>query len=288
MEHADINDNGGAVTIDNTGMVDDAYTYDLLGTLVLKTPLSGNHVSSASIDNDASIVGYYEDDYGYGYLVIGHQTNTMGRLSQDTYTLEYTLGDAYMPAYVDMTGVTYNVHSCGIGADSAVLAINMYGTQDVKVSLPFTPAYVQSDNPDLVINDWSYASPFITMEVHGTDMQGELGSITILETDPTAIEKKKPANPAGMIADGSSLSFVVNGAPVSIQYDLKSGKRLAVHIFDLRSQRIHTLWDRHASGRGSINWDGRLASGQSPAPGVYTVSARIGDQILNRKITLIK
>ena len=41
-------------------MPDVAYTWNLLGTLTIKTPLKGLHVSSAAINNGAQVVGYYE------------------------------------------------------------------------------------------------------------------------------------------------------------------------------------------------------------------------------------
>ncbi len=179
-KYASVSGSEGTYTIDNTQMVEDAYTYDLLGTLILKTPLaSGEHIQSAHLNGDAQILGCYEDGYGYGYLVIGHGTNPMGRLDRAVYTLKSTLGSAYMPAYVDLAGATFNVFAFEWGARSASLKIEMYGTQDVRVRLPFIPTEVLSDNPDLEIVSWSWEAPFVTIGVKGKDIQGEVGAIRI-------------------------------------------------------------------------------------------------------------
>jgi hypothetical protein len=184
--YAALNGSEGTYTIDNTGMVEDAYTFDLLGNLVLKTPLaSGEHVQRVSIDHDAQVVGYYEDargsstSGGYGYLVLGHADNPMGRLERAVYTLRSTLGSAYMPAYVDLAGATFNVFSFECRARSATVTLEMYGTQDVRVRLPFVPASVRSDNPDLQVVSWSYTAPFAVVRVSGRDVQGEVGTLTI-------------------------------------------------------------------------------------------------------------
>ena len=55
----------------------------------------------------------------------------------------------------------------------------MYGTQDVKIRLPFVPTRVRSDNPGLEIVSWSYQAPFVVIRVSGRDIQGEVGTLTI-------------------------------------------------------------------------------------------------------------
>jgi hypothetical protein len=133
----------------------------------------------AAPNGDAQVVGYYEDSYGYGYLVLGHKTNTMGRLSKGNYTLSAVLGSGYMPSYVDMANSTFNVYSLQLSGNSVVIAVNLYGSQDMRVRLPFTPTSVSSNNDKLVIDSWSYAAPFVTIKASGKNIQGELGSVTI-------------------------------------------------------------------------------------------------------------
>jgi hypothetical protein len=178
--YASISGSNGTYTINNTGMLTDAYSYNLLGSLVLKTRLAkGQHIQTATINNGARIAGYYEDAFGYGYLVIGHATNAMGRLSQASYKLNATLGRSSLSAYVDLTNATYNVYSFYSTASTASVKLEMYGTQAVKIRLPFTVTSVSSDNPNLQIKSWSYQSPFLTMSLSGKNIQGEVGTISI-------------------------------------------------------------------------------------------------------------
>lgn len=176
---------GKTFTIDTANMPEDAYTYDVLGTLVIKTPLQGKHISSASITSANSadtpqITGYYEDDFGYGYLEIADGGNTMGRLDRGIYTLTCMLGDGYMDAYTDFTKGTFNVYSFDCQANSATIKLEMYGTQDVKIKLPFAPNQAPvSDNANLKVNSWKYENGYLIMNIKGVDMQGETGNIII-------------------------------------------------------------------------------------------------------------
>ena len=202
----------GTYTIDNTRMVDSAYSADALGNLILKTPLAGKHISSASVTNNAQVVGYYEDGYGYGYLVLGHRTNPRGRLDKATYTLTATLGDTYLPTFVDLNGVTFNVYALDATSHTARISLNMYGTQVVRVSLPFSPTNVVSSNPNLVVQSWSYASPYLTMTVAGKNIQGEAGTLYIDGDGPKSTVAYRIVNQnSGKVADVSGASLADGG-----------------------------------------------------------------------------
>jgi hypothetical protein len=179
-KNAAISGTDGTYTLTiNSSMPDVAYTWNLLGTLTIKTPLNGLHVSSASISNGAQVVGYYEDTYGYGYLIIANPSNSIGALAKGTYTLNSTLGDTTMNTYVDMTLKTFNVYGFNTSSTQATVSLKMYGTQDVKVKTLFNPTAVSSDNPNLTVNNWSYTEPLITINVSGRNMNGETGTLTI-------------------------------------------------------------------------------------------------------------
>jgi hypothetical protein len=84
-----------------------------------------------------------------------------------------------MPSYVDLSGATYNVLGFDPGSDSATLKLEMYGTQTVRVKLPFAPTTVTSSNPSLIIRNWSYADGFLQMSVKGVSLIGQRGTITM-------------------------------------------------------------------------------------------------------------
>jgi len=151
-------------------MPDWAYKLDLLGNLVLKHRLqAGEHISSASL-NDEHIACYYEER-GFACIVLP-------KLEKKQVTLTFTTGTSDMPTYVLNDG-TYNVEEFQSGADNVLVGLEMYGTQQVKVKLPFEPREVTSDNTDLEIKEWRYEAPFINMRIHGQNIQGETGLVTI-------------------------------------------------------------------------------------------------------------
>jgi len=161
---------GNTVLVDNTRMPDWAYKLDLLGNLLLKHQLrDGEHISSASV-NGRNIACYYEER-GFAYVVLP-------KLEKKQYTLTVTTGTSDMPTYVWNDG-TYNVEDFQSGTDNAIVGLEMYGTQRVKVKLRFEPDQVASNNTSLEIRDWRYEAPFLNMLIRGRNIQGQRGVITI-------------------------------------------------------------------------------------------------------------
>jgi hypothetical protein len=162
-------------------MPDEAYAGDIMGVLVLKTPLNGLHIAEAEIDKGAQVVALWEDDFGYGYLVIGHGTHPQGALAKDTYNLRAVLGVTKMDGLVDLGKGTYNVYSVTPVGSSYQIALEMYGTQDVVLRVPKAPAGATSDNPALVVNGTSYnaATHEFTINVTATDIQGSVATLTV-------------------------------------------------------------------------------------------------------------
>lgn len=161
---------GNTVAVDNSKMPDWAYKLDLLGNLLLKHKLqNGEHVSSASL-NSGPIACYYEER-GFAHIVLP-------RLEKKKYTLTFATGTSSMPTYVLNDG-TYNVQEFRSGPNSASVGLKMYGTQEVKVKLLFEPHEVTSDNADLKIKRWRYEAPLVNMTIHGQNIQGQAGTISI-------------------------------------------------------------------------------------------------------------
>lgn len=169
------------VIIDTTSIPDDAYSYELISTLVLKVPLKlGKHVSSAEVDHGAKVFGYKEDEYGYGYLLIGNGSNTMGRLSPDTqYTVSITLGPDFMESYLDMYKKTFNVYAFDAAESQISVGIKMYGTQEIVIRTPRIPKTLLSDNRNLKILEATYDAPFLRILAKGKDIQGEIAVLKI-------------------------------------------------------------------------------------------------------------
>jgi hypothetical protein len=170
---------GNTYTIDVSKVDPQAYEYELIGPMVLKVYVGDGDIPNVSLSGSASVLATWRDTFGYAYLVLGTNGNPMGRLDPGTYEMTPSFGGPGMASYVDLTGATYNVLAFDAGASDAEIKLEMYGTQTVRVKLPFAPTVVASSNPSLVIKDWSYADGFLTMSVRGTDLTGQLGTITI-------------------------------------------------------------------------------------------------------------
>jgi len=158
------------VLIDNRKMPDWAYKLDLLGNLLLKHKLEdGEHISSALL-NGGHIAAYYEER-GYAYIILPE-------LERKQYILTFVTGASEMPTYVLNDG-TYNVDQFQSHTENASVSLEMYGTQKVKVKLLFEPHDVTSHNINLKVKDWHYEAPFIKMLIHGKNIQGERGLVSI-------------------------------------------------------------------------------------------------------------
>jgi hypothetical protein len=120
--------------------------------------------------NGGDIACTYEER-GYAYIVLP-------KLEKKQYTLAVTTGTSDMPTYIWNDG-TYNVESFQSGTDNAVMGLEMYGTQRVKVKLRFAPREVTSNDTGLEIKEWRYEAPFLNMLIRGRNIQGQPGVITI-------------------------------------------------------------------------------------------------------------
>jgi len=177
-----ITKDGGAYTIDLTGMDPAAYRWDLLGPMVLKTWVGDRQISSVALTGGASVLGSWKDTYGYAYLEIGVNGNPQGRLDPTVYHMTVTFGDRPLESSVDLTGATYNVTGFSAGPHDATIKLQMYGRQTVRVRLPFVPASVESDHPGLEIRSWDYEDGCLVMDVRGVRLTGEDGTITVRDT----------------------------------------------------------------------------------------------------------
>lgn len=165
-------DRVGEIKINNTSMPDLVYERDMLGNMVITVPLkSGEHVSSATINNQP-ISGYFEAE-GYGFIYLP-------RLDKKDYTLKYTKGNS-LPSNVVWNDGTYNVYEVQQARNRISLEVKMYGTQEVKFKSTRAARRISSDNPRLrvISSTFDAGKNEIVITVHGHDIQGEKGKITL-------------------------------------------------------------------------------------------------------------
>ncbi|CAN5336308.1 hypothetical protein BH23BAC3_BH23BAC3_02840 [soil metagenome] len=172
QRHATVTEtNPGTVQIDNRDMAEQAYTYDMLGNMVLAVALKdGQHVSRATL-NGNPISAYFEEA-GFGYIYLP-------RLEREVYQFSYEVGSDQMSRIVNNTG-TYNIYEVMSNPDSFSFYLKMYGTQTVQVKTE-NPSSAESDNENLWIlsQDYNAENGILSLEIYGRDIQGEQGTITL-------------------------------------------------------------------------------------------------------------
>jgi parallel beta-helix repeat protein len=81
------------------------------------------------------------------------------------------------------------------------------------------------------------------------------------------------------------------GTSTRIAFALPAGaqERVAMAVYDARGRRVRELVrERVATGRVTVDWDGRNESGQAVASGVYFYRLSVGSQIMTRRMTLVR
>lgn len=143
----------------------------MLGNMVLAVALqNGQHVSSASL-NGNPISAYFEEA-GFGYIYLP-------KLDREVYEFTYEVGSQRMPRFVNNMG-TYNVYNVTDSSNRFTFEVQMYGTQTIEV-VTNRPRNVESDNEFLSVlsHEYDTANGVLHIEVHGRDIQGETGIITL-------------------------------------------------------------------------------------------------------------
>lgn len=162
---------GNTVEIDNTQMPDEAYSHSKPGNMVLKIRLNtGEHVSSAVINNE--LIPAYFEDQGYGFIYLPP-------LEKKKYTLRYEIGNEIMPVVV-YNDSTYNAYHTSQRDGDIRINARVYGSVVMKVRSP-RPQKAVSDNAGLVIEKMSYDEhqQMVHLRLEASDFQGVTGNITL-------------------------------------------------------------------------------------------------------------
>ena len=94
------------------------------------------------------------------------------------------------------------------------------------------------------------------------------------------------------VPDEVSLTALPNPSNpnTTIQFTIPVASRLSIDIYDILGQRVETVLADALKGAGTHTaaWNGRDESGQLAASGTYFIWMRVGDQVYNKKITLLR
>lgn len=70
---------------------------------------------------------------------------------------------------------------------------------------------------------------------------------------------------------------------------LETADRLSITIYDRRGEKIQTLADEdHGPGSHSFSWDGRNATGEFVASGIYSILVQIGSHKIRKTLVVLK
>lgn len=173
--YAKIKNTLSSVIIDTNNIPQKAYDKNILSNLTLKIWVGKKEISKASI-NDAEIMAYYKDKFGYAYLTIGNINNEMGRLNKGVYTLNYEVGNKPLSSYIDNSFFTGCIYGFEEKENSINIKVKVYRNQTIKVKVPFEIKNVLVDNKP---SNFRFENGFVYIDLSGISMIGETFDVKI-------------------------------------------------------------------------------------------------------------
>lgn len=159
---------------------------------------------------------------------------------------------------------------------------------------------------DLATNTWFMMNPSGTGPVHragatavydgandrliifggkGAAFYNEVWSLENLSDTPTAAAANLPDIGARL---GQNYPNPFNPTTV-IGYELPNPGFVSLRVYDVRGVQVRTLVEENrGTGPQAVMWDGRDNNGATVASGVYVYRLRFGDELLSRKLLLLK
>jgi len=113
----------------------------------------------------------------------------------------------------------------------------------------------------------------------------EVWSLENLSDSPTAAEARLPNTGARL---GQNYPNPFNPTTV-IGYELPNSGLVSLRVYDVRGLLVRTLVEENrGTGPQEVMWDGRDNNGATVASGVYVYRLRFGNELLSRKLLLLK
>ena len=74
-----------------------------------------------------------------------------------------------------------------------------------------------------------------------------------------------------------------------IQFTMPQSDRVSIKVYDIQGRLVATLLDEYREkGAHTIRWNGKTNNGQQAASGTYFYQVRFKDQVITRKMLLLK
>lgn len=173
--YAKITNLPGKIIIDTRKIPDEAYKYNLLSSLVIKTDLGKKYeIEEAEGFGGIKVLGYHKDIFGFGYLTVGSD-EFMGRLPKGKFVIKYRTGKERPSGFADTSLITYNLYNKEEKENAIEWTVKIYGTQTMRIFTDKTDA--KSD--DLNITDIYRGENCLYVTVKARSMNGDTGRIII-------------------------------------------------------------------------------------------------------------
>lgn len=111
------------------------------------------------------------------------------------------------------------------------------------------------------------------------------GSVVFVGESSTGVPD---GDPAAVTALGQNYPNPCNPA-TSVRFSLSDDARVTIDVYDIAGRRVVSLVDREMkAGTTSVRWDGRDENGSAVASGTYFVRMSAGNELFERKMTLLR
>jgi hypothetical protein len=112
-------------------------------------------------------------------------------------------------------------------------------------------------------------------------------SIVVYESPATGLADLPPSIDRLVLAQNVPNPF---GCETVIGFAVPApGREVTVRVFDVAGRLVASLLERElVEGRGSVGWDGRDSAGRRVAAGVYFYRLETGEDLLSRKLVLLR
>jgi photosystem II stability/assembly factor-like uncharacterized protein len=138
--------------------------------------------------------------------------------------------------------------------------------------------------PIVPVTDLTFHAPTRTLSAatYGRSM------FTVDLPPPLGIEGEREPRNAGNVSLAQNYPNPFNPL-TSIRFDLADAGRIRLEIYDLRGRVVKKLVDREIhAGRHEVVWDGMDEQGRPVPGGPYIYKLDIGDEVITRKMLLVK
>jgi hypothetical protein len=201
---------------------------------------------------------------------------------------EFNTGDYGVSAYIDDRSET------GLLTDSLLVYWRLEGAMDFDAVTLLAAAYPDSYHAEIPMQDDSLNIEYYVL---ARDMSGRRSTRPPVAPDSWyTFNTGAPDVSAvsGQVAATASGLVMAHNRPnpfrqsTSIEYNLQSGGRVELDIFDVTGRHVVKLFDGYrARGEWVAHWDGMSAAGGRLPGGVYYCRLRSGHSVVTRAMVLL-